>query len=109
MNMGDRVWLEGKNLAIQGKQTLLSKWYGPFPIKAKIGKVTYHLTLPASMKIHNMFHINLLLPYKETEAYGPAYMRPSSDLIEGEEEYTMEYIQDARRKPRGWGLQYLVH
>ncbi len=76
MNAGDQVWLEGKNLAVQGKQTLLPKWYGPFPIEAKIGKVAYRLMLPASMKIHNIFHVDLLLPYKETEAYGPAYARP---------------------------------
>ena len=92
INAGDQVWLEGKNLTIQGKWTLLPKQYEPFPIKAKIGKVTYHLKLPPSMKIHNVFHINLLLPYKETAAYGPAYVRPPPDLIEGEEEYTVEYI-----------------
>src|SRR6266567_8767404 len=109
MNTGDQVWLEGKNLTVQGKQTLLPKRYGPFPIEAKIGKVAYRLTLLASMKIHNVFHVDLLLPYKETEAYRPTYARPPPDLIEGEEEYTMEYIHDARRKPRGWGLQYLVH
>src|SRR6266699_3494718 len=101
MNVGDQVWLEGKNLAVRGKRTLLPKWYGPFPVKAKIGKVAYRLTLPASMKIHNVFHVDLLLSYKEMEAYGPAYMRPLPDLIEGEEEYAVEYIRDARRKPRG--------
>ena len=61
------------------------------------------------MKIHNVFHVDLLLPYKETEAYRPAYVRPPPDLIEGKEEYTVEYIQDARRKPQGQGLQYLMH
>ena len=61
------------------------------------------------MKIHNVFHVNLLLPYKETEAYGPAYVKPPPDLIEGEEEYEIESIRDARRKGRGRKLQYLVH
>ena len=28
------------------------------------------LALPQSMKIHNMFHTDLLLSYKETEQYG---------------------------------------
>ena len=58
MNTGDQVWLEGKNLTVQGKWTLLLKWYRPFPIEAKIGKVAYCLTLPSSMKIHNVFHID---------------------------------------------------
>jgi len=40
------------------------------------------------MKIHNVFHINLLLSYKETEAYG---MPP---MINNEEEYKIKSILD---------------
>ena len=109
MKEGDQVWLEGKNLHIKGTRKLLSKQYGPFTIKEKIGMVAYRLDLPPSMKIHNVFHVDLLLPYKKTEAYGPAYTRPASDLIEEEEKYEVESIRDARRY--GWGkkLQYLMH
>ena len=109
MKKGNQVWLEGKNLNIQGKLKLLPKRYGPFPIEEKIGAIAYRLKLPETMRIYNMFHIDLLLPYKKTEAYGPAFARPPPDLIEGEEEYEIENIRDARRKPRGRGLQYLVH
>jgi hypothetical protein len=48
------------------------------------------------MKIHNVFHIDLLLPYNKTEAYGPAYTRPPPDLINKEEEYEIESIRDTR-------------
>ena len=68
------MWLEGKNLSIKGTHKLLPKRYGPFSIIKKIGNVAYQLDLPTSMKIHNVFHVDLLLPYKETEAYGLAYM-----------------------------------
>ena len=60
------------------------------------------------MKIHNVFHIDLLLPYKETEAYGTPFTRPPP-IIDSEEEYEIEAILDARRKGRGHQLQYLVH
>jgi len=59
------------------------------------------------MRIHNVFHVDLLLPYKEMEAYGPAYTRPPSDLIDGEEEYEIESIRDTRKQRRR--TQYLVH
>jgi hypothetical protein len=109
MEVGDLVWLEGKNLHIKGMRKLLPKRYGPFQITERIGTVAYRLRLPESMKIHDVFHIDLLLPYKETEAYGPAYTRPPPDLIEGEEEYEIESIRDTRLKGRGRRRQYLVH
>ena len=98
MKTGDQVWLEGKNLNVRGTHKLLPKRYGPFKITEKIGAVAYRLDLPSSMKIHNVFHVDLLLPYKETEAYGPAYTRPPLDLIEGEEEYKIESIRDVRKR-----------
>jgi len=61
------------------------------------------------MKIHNVFHIDLLLPYKEMEAYGPSFSKPPPDLIEGEEEYKIESIQDTRLKGQGKKCQYLMH
>jgi len=60
------------------------------------------------MKIHNVFHTDLLLPYKETEAYGTPFTRPPL-IIDSEEEYEIEAILDTRRKGRGRQVQYLVH
>ena len=84
------------------------KRYGPFKVTQKISPVAMRLALPQSMKIHNVFHIDLLLPYKETEQYGTPYTRPPP-IIDSEEEYEIENILDARRHGRGRRLQYLVH
>jgi Chromo (CHRromatin Organisation MOdifier) domain len=61
------------------------------------------------MKIHNMFHVDLLSPYKEMEAYGTLYMRPPPDIKEGKEEYKVKAILDMRRFGQWKKLQYLVH
>ena len=66
----DQVWLEGGNLTITGNCKLSPKRYGPFKVSQKISPVAMRLDLPQSMKIHNVFHTDLLLPYKETEQYG---------------------------------------
>ena len=44
------------------------------------------------MKIHNIFHIDLLIPYIETKAYGENYLQPPPEIIDGEEEYKVEII-----------------
>jgi len=108
INEGDQVWLEGRNLSITGNRKLSPKRYGPFKVSQKISPVAMQLDLPTLMKIHNVFHMDLLLPYKETEQYGTPYTRPPP-IINSEEEYEIENILDARRFGRKRKLQYLVH
>ena len=52
--------------------------------------------LPEQWKIHPVFHVDLLTPYKETAFHGTNYTRPPPDLIDGEEEYEVEKILDSR-------------
>jgi hypothetical protein len=108
MKEPDQVWLEAWNLMIAGNQKLSPKRYGPYWINKKISAVTYQLDLPPSMKIHNVFHIDLLLPYKEMEAYGTPYTCPPL-VIEKEEEYKVENVLNVRCNKRSRRLEYLVH
>ena len=75
MKVEDKVWLEGKNLSVTGLWKLLPQWYGPFTIKQRIGQVAYKLELPSHMKIHDVFHIDLLMPYSIRR------WRPTAHLI----------------------------
>jgi hypothetical protein len=70
--------------------------------------VNYRLELPTQWSIHPVFHIDLLTPYKETIMHGPNFTRPAPELIDGEEEYSVEKILDSRHFGRRWRLQYLV-
>ena len=71
---GEQVWLEGCNLKMHHPTVKLAPHrYGPFPIDKKLSPVTYQLSLPSSIKIHPVFHIDLLTRYQETAAHRPNY------------------------------------
>ena len=59
--VGQNVWLRVKNITIKRPSRKLN-WqrYGPYRIIERLGKVAHRLDLPASLQIHNDFHISLL-------------------------------------------------
>ncbi len=70
--------------------------------------VNYQLKLPTQWSIHDMFHIDLLTPYQETELHRSNYLRPAPDLVNNEEEYKVEKILDSRQFGRRRKKQYLI-
>ena len=87
---------------------LAPRRYGPFPIDKKLSPVTYRLKLPMAMKIHLVFHVDLLMQYRETDAHGPNYKKPPPEIIEGEPEWEVEKIINSRLYGRYKKLQFLV-
>jgi hypothetical protein len=107
--VGNQVWLEATNLKVCHQKTKLApKQYSPFPIIKEISPVVYQLTLPATWRIHDIFHASLLSPYHKNDAHGPNFSRPSPELIDGEEEYKVERIISHRLQGRSKMLQYLI-
>jgi len=106
---GDLVWLEGCHLRTnQPAIKLVPKRHGPFPIVQVMSPVNYRLKLPTQWSIHDVFHINLLTPYHETDIHGPNYSRLPPELVDKDEEYEVEKILDSRQVGRRCKLQYLV-
>jgi hypothetical protein len=42
--------------------------------------VVYQLKLPVAWGIHDVFHMSLLSPYRETTTHGPNFSRPPPEL-----------------------------
>ena len=73
--VGDKVCLEGKNLHLRyPMKKLAPRREGPFEISQVISPLTYHLRLPLTWKIHDVFHASLLSAYRETAKHGPNFV-----------------------------------
>ena len=106
---GDLVWLEGKNLrTAQLMPKLRAQCHGPFKVVQVMSPINYRLKLPMQWSIHPVFHIDLLMPYRETITHGANYQRPPPDLVDNAEEYKVEKVLDLQLFGRRRRLQYLV-
>jgi hypothetical protein len=54
------------SLHITGHDKLGLKFFGSFPIVEHMGDIAYHLELPLSGRLHNIFHMGLLKPFPGT-------------------------------------------
>ena len=105
--VGDKVWLEGKNLCLHYlTKKLAPKWEGPFEISQVISPLTYHLRLPLTWKIHDVFYASLLSTYRKTAEHGLNFINPPPEEIESKEEYEVTKILSHRGSPGC--ISYLV-
>ena len=60
---------------------LASKFLGPFPIVAKLSYLLYRLKLPKSFRIHDVFHVSFLEPYRQDTITGRQKKPPPPIII----------------------------
>ena len=95
--VGDSVWLEATNLSTdEPSPKLTSKQHGPFKIKDKLSDLTYRLELPARWRIHNVFHVNVLLEAKTDTIPRRRQPVPPPVKVNNEDFWVMEKYVDAR-------------
>jgi hypothetical protein len=98
--ISDKVLLKSTNLNFKGtaakagsgpRQTrkLLPKWVGPFKVLDRVGDLAYKLELPPTLPVHNVFHVELLKPWRAGSREQPP---PAPVVVDGEEEWHVEAI-----------------
>ncbi|CAI7815096.1 unnamed protein product, partial [Closterium sp. NIES-54] len=104
IKIGDQVLLDTRNLEISHLPSKLRpRFCGPFLVEAQVTPVTFRLRLPATWRIHNAFHVQLLKPYRDpnTVFKGRQPPPPLPVIVNGEPEYEVEAVLAHRRRRNG--------
>ena len=103
-SVGDQVLLKlqpytQSSVASRPYPKLAYKFFGPYKVTARFGKVAYRLELPDTSNIHPVFHISQLKPYNPN--YTPVFstLPMLTDLQAAETE--PEMIRDRRLVKKG--------
>ncbi|QRW23874.1 Retrotransposable element Tf2 protein [Rhizoctonia solani] len=100
--IGKKVWLDGRNVELRTNSNKLDpKRLGPFKVLEQISSHAYHLKLPETLKIHDVFYVGLLSKVHESPSQ-PFPERPPPETVEGEEEYKVEQIIDSKMQQGKW-------
>jgi len=103
--VGDLVMLNGRNIRTRRPTKKLDhKNHGPFQVEKIVSPLAVRLTLPRRWKIHNVFHVSLLEPYRTSEHRAPpdpSQVLREADDIEQSQEYDVEEIMSSVERGRG--------
>jgi hypothetical protein len=110
-SIGDEVMLSMRYIRTRRPSKKLDQRYsGPYVVTELIGTHACRLDLPISMKVHNVFHISLLKPYRRPTIPGQQALSQESVDIDDNDEvyYEIANILNSRINPKTRKLEYLI-
>lgn len=92
----------------KGWHKLSPKYFGPFQVTERIGKVAYKLKLPSTAKIHNVFHVSLLKKQLRSDVRASPQLPPIVDPQNPSWEPSVVLARRIYKKKDATGTQWLV-
>ncbi|KAJ1573309.1 hypothetical protein NDA15_004049 [Ustilago hordei] len=61
--VGDMVYINRRNWKTRRPTPKLdTRFAGPYPVQERVGRRAYRITLPANLRVHDVFHVSMLEP-----------------------------------------------
>ncbi|SPO42040.1 related to Gag-pol polyprotein [Pseudozyma flocculosa] len=93
---GDLVWVSNRNWKThRPSKKLGNSMSGPFKVLERIGRVAYRLKLLPHMRVHDVFHVSMLEPYRRS-GLDRRKDEEVEQVVEGADYYEVETILDHR-------------
>lgn len=104
--VGEEVWLNRKNMTTHRPAKKLDwKYLGPYKVLEKIGKRAWKLELPQAVKVHPVFHVNLLEKVTPDNFDRAPHPVPPV-IVDGQEEWEVEKVLNSKKERNR--IKYLV-
>ncbi|SPC66394.1 related to pol protein [Ustilago sp. UG-2017b] len=75
---------------------LVTRFAGPYPVQERVGRRAYRITLPANLRVHDVFHVSMLEPARTSSLAQRAEQPTIPSLPDEDLDFEVEALIDKR-------------
>ncbi|KAJ1581417.1 hypothetical protein NDA11_002946 [Ustilago hordei] len=95
--VGDMVYINRRNWKTRRPTPKLdTRFAGPYPVQERVGRRAYRITLPANLRVHDVFHVSMLEPAKTSSLPQRAEQPTIPSLPDEDLDFEVEALIDKR-------------
>ncbi|UTT90593.1 hypothetical protein NDA17_001888 [Ustilago hordei] len=95
--VGDMVYINRRNWKTRRPTPKLDTWFaGPYPVQEWVGCRAYRITLPANLRVHDVFHVSMLEPARTSSLPQRAEQPTIPSLPDEDLDFEVEALIDKR-------------
>ncbi|KAJ1598982.1 hypothetical protein NDA14_006704 [Ustilago hordei] len=95
--VGDMVYINRRNWKTRRPTPKLdTRFAGPYPVQERVGRRAYRITLPANLRVHDVFHVSMLEPARTSSLPQHAEQPTIPSLPDEDLDFEVEALIDKR-------------
>ncbi|KAJ1041137.1 hypothetical protein NDA10_004492 [Ustilago hordei] len=95
--VGDTVYINRRNWKTRRPTPKLdTRFAGPYPVQERVGRRAYRITLPANLRVHDVFHVSMLEPARTSSLPQRAEQPTMPPLPDEDLDFEVEALIDKR-------------